>query len=174
MGNCIAFKITSNCALNGDYVTYMHLYPNNSQVRINSIVKKGQFLLDISEILEILLDHIFIYKLEEEIMIVEFKSYLEVALPGNNTQEIPTSWRNGLFVSLRSQLLYQTNIFWCDVRIACTMAMLEAEVLGLIGMNVDCCSFRQNEILEWIDTMYKVVSQQNQFTTYSNNKSLFR
>ena len=32
-----------------------------------------------------------------------------------------------------------------------------------------------NRMKYWsgIDTMYKVVSQQNQFTTYSNNKSLF-
>ena len=173
-GNHIAIKITSPCALQGAYVTYMHLYPNANQVRNGTKVFKGQMLGYIGNTGHSTGPHLHIQ--------IRSGSW-----GGKYAKTIPYSKVEIEGVTLRAQNPRGATdyLFRCapvkikqasqdDVRIACTMAILEAEVLGLIGME-ETIAVAYNRLKHWkgLNTMYDVVSQKNQFSTYSANKALF-
>ena len=179
-GNCIAIKITDECGLKNTYITYMHLRPNPNQIRVGTQVAKGQYLGRLGNSGHSTGPHLHVQIRNGSWDGDNFvSSSLVVPSSPNLRIENGTTGRGAtdyLFRYLKPNLISGGESFSTDdVRLACSIAVLEAGVLGLIGMEeVVAVIFNRVNSTAWSgNNVYEIISAPNQFTVYTNNKSFF-
>lgn len=175
-GNYIAYQITDGGALNGCYVNCMHLYKNDSQYRVGTQIVKGQELGLVGHTGYSTGPHLHIQIREggywddsgSEIDADKVKLDSTELRAGN-----PRGVTDYLFRCVQPKFKEQTYDS-DDVRVVCTMAIKEARILGLIGME-EAIAVAYNRLNYWegMETMLDVVSASGQFDVYKNNLNLF-
>lgn len=183
-GNCIVIKITEQCSLKDNFITYMHLKQNADQLQTGAFVPRGAVIGRVGNTGHSTGPHLHI-----QIRSGVWWNSGNNQIPAINNPNF--EYRTGSFSSSKG---LTDQLFRClkvnlveneqsgkvdgatidDVRISCTMALKEAEVLGLIGMEeVVAVIYNRMKSSAFPNTAYEVISANNQFTTYSANKSLF-
>lgn len=187
-GNYIAIKITDDCELQGHYVTYMHMLPNENQKTVGTYVSRGSIIGTVGDTGNSSGSHLHIQirsgwwdKTGNEIDKIDFGD--ETTYPYRPGYSFESAYKitDQLFRCMQPQ--WDTPINSgpvdsseeTDIRIACTIAMKEAQSLGMIGMQeiVAVVYNRIKSTAFYGDTPYEIVSAPNQFSPYSQNKELF-
>ena len=175
-GNYIVYQITDGGALNGCYVNCMHLYQNDAQSRVGTQIVKGQELGLVGNTGYSTGPHLHIH-IRQGGYWDDSGSQISadtVKLEGTELRaENPRGVTDYLFRCVKPKFEEQTYDS-DDVRIVCTMAIKEAQILGLIGME-EAVAVAYNRLNHWegMETMLDVISAKSQFDVYKNNLSLF-
>lgn len=179
-GNCIAIKITDECELKDKYITYMHLRPNPSQIRTGTQVVKGQCLGRLGNSGHSTGPHLHVQirngwwygdNFVDSKLVVPSSPDLRI-----KDETTPRGATDYLFRYLKPNIITSGEpASTDDVRLACSIAVLEAGVLGLIGMEeVVAVIFNRVNSIAWKgNSVYEIISAPGQFTVYANNKSFF-
>ena len=158
----------------------MHLRPNPNQIRVGTQVAKGQYLGRLGNSGHSTGPHLHVQIRNGSWYGDNFvSSSLVVPSSPNLRIENGTTGRGAtdyLFRYLKPNLISGGESGSTDdARLACSIAVFEAGVLGLIGMEeVVAVIFNRVNSTAWSgNNAYEIISAPNQFTVYANNKSFF-
>lgn len=188
-GNCIVYQITDDCDLQGAYVCCMHLSPVSiipwtAGVEVGAKVNRGDLLgytgdTGASDGFHLHLQIRYNSPWSDGTKI-DWKPYTpEQGYRAGSQNDKSGSWGycQQLFRNIRpvyKEITQEYSPEDTDVRWACTMAILEALGLGMIGMQetIGVVINRMNHP-SFPNTIQAIISQLNQFSTYSANRVLF-